>query len=129
MNYKSKFDVNSFATGGVPSGPSHDEGGMSVVDNTTGEEKAEIEGGERIFSVEDTQAIEDMAMNILKLQQQGDEAQATELATQLGLSVVAMIGEQEQAQMEQEQVEAPIQEEVPMGKRGIKMYRFGGGIN
>lgn len=81
--------------GGVPQGPSHDQGGMPIIDPATGEKKAEIEGGERIFSVEDTQQMEQMAQAIM---QAGDPEQQQQAAMQLGMFVVEAISRQEQAQ-------------------------------
>jgi hypothetical protein len=75
-------------------GPPHSQGGVEAVDQT-GEPVAEIEGEERIFSVEDTKAIEQEARNILQLADQ-DQFMADEAAKQLGYKVTEMIVRQEQ---------------------------------
>lgn len=89
--------------GGMAEGPSHEEGGIEVQQEDTGEPVAEIEGGERIFSVEDTEMIEQAAMAIIQSVQSGDEEQAKDMAMRLGFSIVQMIAAQEQSQEQQEQ--------------------------
>jgi len=89
--------------GGIAEGPSHEEGGIEVQQEDTGEPVAEIEGGERIFSVEDTDMIEQAAMAIIQSVQSGDEESAKDMAMRLGFSIVQMIAAQEQSQEKQEQ--------------------------
>jgi len=84
----------NYQEGGEVQGPPHSQGGVETVDQT-GEAVAEVEGGERIFSVEDTKAIEQEARNILQLADQ-DQFMADEAAKQLGYKVTEMIVRQEQ---------------------------------
>lgn len=81
-------------------GPSHEDGGVPAV-SKDGEQVAEVEGGERIFSVEDTQYLEREARRIVSLMQK-DSQSANEAARQLGFKVVEMIIQQEKNQREQE---------------------------
>lgn len=90
-----------YAEGGVIEGPSHDQGGVPAVNEQTGEQVAEVEGGERIFSTEDTQQMEQIAMQVMELQQSNPTA-ADQLAKELGFMVVEMIMKQEQNQQMQE---------------------------
>ena len=85
----------TLADGGKAVGPSHNDGGIEAV-NESGDSVAEIEGGERIFSVENTAEIEEKATEISDFIGRGDEDTANELATVLGYRVVEMIAEQEQ---------------------------------
>jgi hypothetical protein len=82
-------------TGGMIEGPPHEQGGVPVVDQNTGEPMVEAEGGERIFSVEDTQQMEEIGRQIIELQQNNPTA-ADQLAKELGYMVVEMIVRQEQ---------------------------------
>ena len=84
----------NYQEGGEVQGPPHSQGGVKAIDQT-GEAVAEVEGGERIFSVEDTKAIEQEARNILQLADQ-DQFMADEAAKQLGYKVTEMIVRQEQ---------------------------------
>lgn len=93
-NLSFKRTVRSYADGGEVVGPSHAQGGVPVVDGNQ-QPVAEVEGGERIFSVEDTAAIEQAARNIIQLAQQ-DQMQADEAAKQLGYQVAEMLMRQEQ---------------------------------
>lgn len=88
------------ADGGVVDGPSHEQGGVDVQDQS-GEPVAEVEGGERIFSTEDTAMIEQTAMQILQLKEQNPQA-ADQMATELGYAIVEMVVKQEQAQQQQQ---------------------------
>jgi hypothetical protein len=106
---------------GVPSGPGHEDAGMQVIDPATGQPQAEIEGGERIFSKEDTAALEQMAMGVQQMMDSGDEQAASEAAMQLGFSVVEMLTAQNQAQGEQQAAEPGMdymeyEDSVPMGQ-------------
>lgn len=89
-----------YAEGGMVEGPPHEQGGVAAVDGS-GEQIAEVEGGERIFSTEDTQQMEQVAMQIMELQQSNPTA-ADQLARELGFMVVEMIMKQEQNQQMQE---------------------------
>lgn len=88
-------------SGGMAEGPSHAQGGIDVMQEDTGEQVAEIEGGERVFSVEDTQVLEEAAVQIQQAMQSGDKATAEDLAMRLGFAVVNMLAAQEQNQMAQ----------------------------
>lgn len=94
--------IKSYAPGGVVKGPSHEEGGVPVV--ADGQQIAEVEGEERIFSIEDTQEIEQMAIAIGEL----PASEADNAAKQLGYRVVDMIGKQD-ATPPQESVSSPSQ--------------------
>lgn len=87
--------------GGVPEGPSHEEQGLPVTNPETGETVAEMEGGERIFSVEDTQQMDQMVAGILTAIEQNPE-EAEVMAAELGMFVVDAIMRQEEAQQEGE---------------------------
>lgn len=91
----------TYAEGGMIEGPPHDQGGVPAVDEQTGQQVAEVEGGERIFSTEDTQQMEQIATQIMELQQSNPSA-AEQLAKELGFMVVEMIMKQEQNQQMQE---------------------------
>ena len=89
-----------YAEGGVVAGPAHEQGGIEVVDQQNAP-VAEVEGGERIFSIEDTQAMEQAAAQIIQLAEQ-DQLQADEAAKQLGYQVTEMVMKQEQVNPSQE---------------------------
>lgn len=80
-----------YAPGGKVSGPSHNDGGVEAV-NKEGTPVAEIEGGERVFSIEDTKEIEERAMEIEK---EKDEDQKNIFAQALGHRIVEMLARQE----------------------------------
>ena len=86
--------VKKMQPGGTVEGPPHEQGGVPAV-GPDGAPVAEVEGGERIFSVEDTQMLEQAAMQIVQAAQQNPQ-QADEMAKQLGYAVVQMIVKQEQ---------------------------------
>lgn len=67
----------------------------------SGQQVAEVEGNERVFSTEDTQQMEQIATQIMELQQSNPSA-ADQLAKELGFMVVEMIMKQEQNQQMQE---------------------------
>jgi hypothetical protein len=96
-------------TEGVVEGASHSQGGVPAIDTNTGEQVAEVEGGERIDSVEDTQVQDQMVQAIMNSQ---DEEEANQLATELGWYIVDMIQKQNQNQMQQE---------MPIAKNGMKL--------
>lgn len=85
--------------GGMTQGPSHEEGGVDVYQKGAAEPTAEIEGGERVFSREDTELMEEACEKIISTQ---DKAKADELAMQLGYAVCQMIQQQEQNQKSME---------------------------
>lgn len=93
-------DKQPLAEGGLAQGPSHEEGGIAVEQN--GQPVAEIEGNERVFSKEDTAALEAAAEQIIQLQESGDTAGAEDMAKRLGFAVVNMIAAQEENQQGQE---------------------------
>lgn len=107
------------ADGGMVEGPPHEQGGVAAVQEQTGEPIAEVEGGERIFSIEDTQMMEQSAAQIAQLAEQ-DPAGADEAAKQLGYAVVKMIMKQEQSQSQEQVVPgsggAPAQGGDPMAQ-------------
>lgn len=49
-----------YAMGGVPDGPSHEQGGIKLVDGISGGIIGEMEGGERILSKRDTALVDNM---------------------------------------------------------------------
>jgi len=110
--------------GGKAEGPSHEDGGIPVVQEGSDEPAAEIEGGERVFSVEDTQALEEASMHIIDLQQKGDEESANDMAMRLGYAVVNMIAEQERNQAEQE-AGAPAKAKAEAASEAEAMNSFG----
>jgi hypothetical protein len=95
--------TQSLQEGGMAEGPEHEEGGIAAVQAQTGEQVAEIEGGERVFSQEDTAMLEQGAMQIIEMTDAGDQAGADDMAKKLGYAVVNMIAAQEQNQAQQEQ--------------------------
>jgi len=104
--------------GGMAEGPLHSEGGIEVVEEDSQEPVAEIEGGERVFSREDTAMMEEAAMGIVEAMQSGDEKMAQEMAAQLGFAVVNMIAaqEQNQAAQEQEMMQQPSPDEMAVAQ-------------
>lgn len=116
MGYGGK--TQQLQDGGMAMGPDHEEGGIPVVQEQTGEPVAEIEGGERVFSQEDTAMMEEAAMSIVEAMNGGDQATAEQMAMQLGFAVVNMIAAQEQNQMEQEDemMEQPSPDEMAVAQ-------------
>lgn len=57
---KQKKGRRRYRDGGIPEGPSHEEGGIKLVDGITGALIGEMEGGERILSRKDTKLVDDM---------------------------------------------------------------------
>ena len=100
----------SYQEGGLVSGDGampHSEGGVPTVDES-GQQIAEVEGGERIFSIEDTQQMEQMAMQYMETQ---DES----ILADLGMFVVEAIGKQEQVNPSEEvPMEDPSMAQQPM---------------
>lgn len=94
QQYQTKFNPNNYESGGMVEGPSHEEGGVSAVDGS-GEQIAEVQGGERIFSDEDSQQIEAMAQEAMAMEQQNPE-QAEAAFAQLGRFVAQSMVAQEQ---------------------------------
>lgn len=97
------------AEGGVTEGPSHEEGGVDVYQEGAAPPEqgaagpvAEIEGGERVFSIEDTEAMEAAAEQIIQMMESGQQQQAEDMAMRLGFAVVDMIAMQERSQEGQE---------------------------
>jgi len=109
--------------GGLAQGPSHSEGGIQVQQEDTGEPVAEIEGGERVFSREHTQMLEQAAMQIAQAMESGDEQTAQQMAMQLGFAVVEMISSQEESQAAQEQEMAA--GEAPEARAAEAANQFG----
>jgi hypothetical protein len=95
----------NLSQGGMTEGPSHEEGGVDVYQegqNPAAGPAAEIEGGERVFSKEDTEAMEAAAEQIIQLMDGGQQEQAEDMAKRLGFAVVDMIAQQERNQEGQE---------------------------
>lgn len=99
------------ADGGMTEGPTHEGGGVDVYQEGTAPEDgapgaagpvAEIEGGERVFSTEDTEAMEAAAEQIIQMMESGQQQQAEDMAMRLGFAVVDMIAQQERNQEGQE---------------------------
>jgi hypothetical protein len=95
----SKFKIKPrapkrYQDGGMVEGPSHEEGGIEAY-ASDGTPVAEIEGGERIFSVQDTAEIEAAVSEINSLSESDPEA-ADQMAMKLGYRVAEMIVKQEQ---------------------------------
>lgn len=107
--------MKSYAMGGEVEGASHEMGGVPVVDQT-GEQIAEVEGGERIFSVEDTQAIEQMV-------QQYAQTQDENIKLQLGEYVIQAVMQQEQVNPSEEGMSPEMmgQGQMPMARKGMKI--------
>ena len=80
--------------GSVVAGPSHNEGGIEAVDRE-GSPVAEIEGEERIFSVEDTKEIETIANEISVALDNDNQELADQTAMILGHRIVEMVARQE----------------------------------
>lgn len=103
MAYGGKPDSGQdLSDGAKAEGPSHQAGGIEVGAKGEGAPMAEIEGGERVFSKEDTAALEGAAEQIIQLQEAGDTAGAEDMAKRLGFAVVNMIAAQEENQQGQE---------------------------
>jgi len=94
--------TQSLQDGGMAMGPDHEQGGIPVMQEGTGEQVAEIEGGERVFSQEDTSMLEQGAMQIIEMTDAGDQAGADDMAKRLGYAIVNMIAAQEANQSQQE---------------------------
>ena len=89
-----KFSMRNGGDTGKVVGPSHNQGGKKVQD-MNGNPVAEIEGGERIFSIEHTQELELKANEISQFLADDRQDEANDLATALGYRVVEMIADQE----------------------------------
>ena len=105
--------IKSYAPGGKVAGPSHAQGGVPAMD-PTGQQIAEIEGNERIFSREDTQEIEQMGLAIIEL----PAAEADKAAMSLGYRIVEMVGQQDRAQAEQEAATQTQEANLPPPSQG-----------
>lgn len=117
--------LNDFSQGGLVKGKSHSQGGVptykkmqaggqmmpqepqqiaEVEGEGVSEDGIAVDGGERIFSVEDTEQMEAMAQEIMSAQ---DEQTQMELASQLGMFVVEAISRQEQVNPSEEGMAEP----------------------
>lgn len=85
------------AKGGVISGPSHEEGGVQVF--SKGKHVAEVEGGERLFSVEDTNEIDRLVAEMAK-------RPSKKKAAMLGKKVTSMVKKQEAADKQRQLMRA-----------------------
>lgn len=97
--------AQKLAEGGMAQGPSHEDGGIDVYQEGAGSEAepvAQIEGGERVFSIEDNEAIEQACAQIIQLTESGQQQQAEDMAMRLGFAVCDMISQQERNQEGQE---------------------------
>lgn len=86
-----KFKIQE---GGKVKGPSHAEGGIETVDLNK-ETVAQVEGEERIFSVDDTKELEDRSSEIVRALDRDDQDLANEMAMSLGHRIVEMLARQE----------------------------------
>jgi len=122
--------VKKFRSGGAV--PSFQEGGeMAAAPTEPGmvEEGAQVQGGEQIFSVEDTQQIIQMVQQILQTQ---DQRQQAELLMQLGLFVVEAVMRQMQAGEQTTTTNAPPEQPPtePMGGGApVQEAKTGGKLN
>jgi hypothetical protein len=85
--------VVSYPDGGKIEGNTHNQGGVKV--NGAGQPEVEIEGGERLFSVEDTETIEGW---VAKMNATEEIEEKNELALRLGHKVSKMVAAQDQRQ-------------------------------
>jgi hypothetical protein len=106
LAYGGKTTPNQdLAKGGMTEGPSHEEGGVDVYQEGQDPAEgpaAEIEGGERVFSKEDTEAIEAACEQIIQLMEGGQQQEAEDMAMRLGFAVCDMVAQQERNQEGQE---------------------------
>lgn len=109
-----KKPVQKLQDGAKAMGPSHENGGIPVVQEDSGEQVAEIEGNERVFSREDTQMMEQMCGQIVQLSAQNKQA-ADQAAMQLGYAVCDMISKQEDNQNGGQPTQQPGQEDMYAG--------------
>ena len=132
-----KIALKDMSNGGLVKGPTHGQGGvptfapggeMPMGEEAPMEQIAEVEGagvtpdgvavngGERIFSVEDTQAIEQM---VAEYQQSQDQ----NTLLQLGQYVAQAVMNQEQVNPSEEGMTPDMmaQGQIPMGKMGMKI--------
>lgn len=111
--------IKSYAPGGKVQGRSHAQGGVPAVDQS-GQQVAEIEGNERIFSVEDTAEIESLGLAIMEL----PAGEADKAAMGLGYRVVDMLGQQDRAQAEQDAAVNAEQANLPPASQGQPQENF-----
>jgi hypothetical protein len=90
--------VRNYSKGGVVEGMPHEMGGVPTFDKE-GNEIAEVEGGEQIFSVADTEMIQEIVSRILNARSQEE---ADKLAIQLGYFIVDANQRQQEAEMEEQ---------------------------
>lgn len=91
-------------------GPSHEEEGIEA-QTPDGKPVAEIEGGERIFSQEDTNHMEQEAKAIVAASKTSPQ-QAQKLAMALGFEVVKMLMRQEKNQNEEQGQDSPSEDDA-----------------
>ncbi len=85
------------AMGGKTKGPSHKEGGIEA---KVGEKPvAEVEGGERVFSQDDTAFIEQEVEKIKGYMETNDIPGADNCAKDLGYAVAKMVSKQDMNEM------------------------------
>lgn len=111
--------VKKFKKGGQV--PFFQEGGEMTPPGAV-EEGAQVQGGEQIFSVEDTQQIIQMVQQIIQTQ---DQNQQMEMLVQLGIFVVEAVMRQMQGGEQTTTTEAPAEqpETAPAMKKGGKLYK------
>ena len=83
--------VVRYPNGAKIEGNTHEQNGVKI--NNGEQPEVEIEGGERLFSVEDTLIIEKLSAGI-----NGESEDSDELALQLGHEVSKMVAAQDQRQ-------------------------------
>jgi len=132
MNFREKYNdyqsggalTKNYQGGGLVSGEGampHSQGGVPTVDET-GQQIAEVEGGERIFSVEDTAQIEQMV-------QEYSQTNSPELAQQGWDFVVQAIMKQEQVNPSETGVAGDTSMQQPMMEKGGKFLSKKGLFN
>ena len=85
--------ITRYPDGGKIDGDTHAQNGVDVINNADDSE-TQLEGGERVFSVEDTADIDRLSANISS--SEGEDS--NELAMQLGYKVSKMVAAQDQRQ-------------------------------
>ena len=85
------ISVELYEDGGMIDGPDHEQGGVAAV-NPEGEQVAEVEGGERIFSQKDTREIETLVTGALSAENDDRDM----IAQKLGYRIIDMVIAQKQ---------------------------------
>ena len=136
--------LSDYSEGGLVKGKTHTQGGIPTYKMQDGgmmpqepQQIAEVEGagvsedgiavkgGERIFSIEDTQQMEQMVQGIMGTQ---DPNQQMQMASELGMFVAQAILKQEQINPS-EQVPQEAMSEQPIMKYGGKLKQIASYLN